>query len=143
MDFFIGKGHLLRALATAHRADDDVRDTPLSQRGSDTGLEPHSSPFLLELFGKRDKGRLAFCHFTALFSVLFLLLLASVFFSCVWAQSCPTLCDPMDCSPQGSSAHGILQARILEWVAISCSRGSSQPQDQTHISCIGRRVLYY
>ena len=41
------------------------------------------------------------------------------------AQSCPTLCDPMDCSPPCSSVHGILQARILEWVAISFSRGSS------------------
>ena len=39
------------------------------------------------------------------------------------AQSCPTLCDPMDCSPPGSSVHGIFQARILEWVAISFSRG--------------------
>ena len=43
------------------------------------------------------------------------------------AQSCPTLCDPVDCSPPGSSVHGILQARILEWVAILFSRGSSQP----------------
>ena len=42
-------------------------------------------------------------------------------------QSCPTLCDPVDSSPPGSSVHGILQARILEWVAISFSRGSSQP----------------
>ena len=47
------------------------------------------------------------------------------------AQSCPTLCDPTYCSPPGSSVHGILQARILEWVAISFSRGSSQPRDQT------------
>ena len=46
-------------------------------------------------------------------------------------QSCPTLCDPMDCNRPGSSVHGILQARILEWVAISFSRGSSQPRDQT------------
>ena len=45
------------------------------------------------------------------------------------AQSCPTLCDPMDCSPEGSSVHGVLQARILEWVAISFSRGSSRPRD--------------
>ena len=45
----------------------------------------------------------------------------------------PTLCDPMDCSPPGSSVHGILQARILEWVA---SRGSSQPRDRTRVSCI-------
>ena len=49
-------------------------------------------------------------------------------------QSCPTLCDPMDCSPPGSSVHGILQARILEWVAISSSRGSSRPKDQTPVS---------
>ena len=43
--------------------------------------------------------------------------------------SCPTLCDPMDCSPPGSSVHGILQARVLEWVAILPSRGSSRPRD--------------
>ena len=46
------------------------------------------------------------------------------------AQLCPTLCDPMDCSPPGSSVHGVLQAKILEWVAISSSRGSSWPRDQ-------------
>ena len=45
----------------------------------------------------------------------------------VITQLCPTLCDPLDCSPQGSSARGILQARILEWVAIPFSRGFSQP----------------
>ena len=56
------------------------------------------------------------------------------------AQSCLTLCDPMDCSLPGSSLHGILQVRVLEWVAISFSRGSSQPRDQTQVSCIpGRR----
>ena len=44
-------------------------------------------------------------------------------------QSCPTLCDPRDCGPQGSSVHGILQARILEWVAMPSSRGSSRPRD--------------
>ena len=42
-------------------------------------------------------------------------------------QSCPTLCDPMDCSPPGSSVHGILQARVLEWAAMPSSRGSSKP----------------
>ena len=46
-------------------------------------------------------------------------------------QSCPTLCDPMVCGPPGSSVHGILQAEVLEWVAIPCSRGSSQPRDQS------------
>ena len=47
---------------------------------------------------------------------------------CACMQSCPILCDPIDCSPPGSSVHGILQARILEWVAISFSRGSSQAE---------------
>ena len=49
-------------------------------------------------------------------------------------QSCPTLCNPVDHSPLGSSVHGILQARILEWVVISFSRGSSQPRDQIRVS---------
>ena len=64
----------------------------------------------------------------------------------VHAQSCPTHCDPMDCSLSGSSLHGISQARILEWVAISYTRGSSQPRDRTcisGISCIGRQILYH
>ena len=56
-------------------------------------------------------------------------------------QSCPALCIPMNCSPPGSSVHGILQARMLEWVAISSSRGSSWPRDWTRISCTGRRIL--
>ena len=59
-------------------------------------------------------------------------------------QPCPTLCDPVDSSPPGSSVHGILQARTLEWVATPSSRGASPPRDQTHISyasCIGRRIL--
>ena len=62
------------------------------------------------------------------------------------AQSCLTLCDPMNCSPPGSSIHGIFQARILEWVAISYSRGSSPPRDRTHVSCsscVSRRMLYH
>ena len=60
------------------------------------------------------------------------------------AQSCPTLCDPVDCSPPGSSVHGILQARILEWVAISFSMGSSQPRDWTRVSRIaGRRFILW
>ena len=51
-------------------------------------------------------------------------------------QSCPTLCDPIDCSSSGSSVQGILQARILEWVSISFSRGSSQPRNRTQISAL-------
>ena len=57
------------------------------------------------------------------------------------AHSCPTLCNPIDCSPPGSSVHGILQARILEWVAVSFSRGSSQPRDRTWVSCITGRCF--
>ena len=49
-------------------------------------------------------------------------------------QSCPTQCNPLDCSPPGSSVHGILQARILEWVAMPSSRGSSRPRDRTRES---------
>ena len=55
-------------------------------------------------------------------------------------QSCPTLCDPMDCSPPGSSVHGIFLARILEWVAMPSSRGSSRPRDWTHVSYISYTV---
>ena len=51
-------------------------------------------------------------------------------------QSCLSLCNPMDCSPPGSSVYGILQARILEWVAISSSGGSSWPKDWTRVSCV-------
>ena len=56
-------------------------------------------------------------------------------------QSCLTLCDPMDCSPLGSFVHGIPQARILEWVAIPFSRGSSLSRDQIWVSCVAGRVF--
>ena len=56
-------------------------------------------------------------------------------------QSCPALCDPIVWSQPGSSAHGIFQARILEWVAISFSRGSSQTRDQSWVSCIADRLF--
>ena len=62
------------------------------------------------------------------------------------AKSCRLFGNPMDCSPPGSSVHGILQAGILEWVAISFSRGSSQPRDWTRVSLNllhGRQVLYH
>ena len=59
------------------------------------------------------------------------------------AQSCPTLCDPTDCSLPGSSIHGIFQARVPEWVAISCSRGSSQHRDRTQVSHIVGRRFYH
>ena len=63
---------------------------------------------------------------------------------CVWApQTCPTLCNPMDSSPPGSSVYGISQPIILEWVAIASSRGSSSPRGHTQISHIGKLVLYH
>ena len=62
---------------------------------------------------------------------------------CSVTQLCPNLCNPMDCSLPGSSVHGILQARILEWVAISSSRGSSQPRDPSQVFCMGRQILYH
>ena len=57
------------------------------------------------------------------------------------AQSCPTLCNPMDCSLLGSSIHRIFQARVLEWVAISFCRGSSWPRDQARVFCIVGRCF--
>ena len=65
---------------------------------------------------------------------------------CVWvcvlvAQLHLTLCNPMDCSPPGSSVHGILQARILEWVAMPSSRGSSRPRDRIQVSSIAGRFF--
>ena len=72
---------------------------------------------------------------------------SGILFPCMRAkllQSCPTLWDPMDCSLPGSSVQGILQERILKWVAVSSSRGSSWPRDWTHVSyvsCSARQVL--
>ena len=71
----------------------------------------------------------AACPESALCGLLLLLLL-------LFVQSCLTLSHPVDCSLRGPSLHGILQARILEWVAFPSSSGSSQPRDQIHISCI-------
>ena len=61
---------------------------------------------------------------------------------CLLTKSCPTLFNPLDCFLPGFSAHRISQARILECIAISFSRGSSQPRDQTHVCCLGSQVLY-
>ena len=59
------------------------------------------------------------------------------------AQSCPTLCHPIDCSIPGCSVHEISQATVLECIAISFFTGSSPPRDWTHMSCIDRWVLYH
>ena len=68
------------------------------------------------------------------------------FCCCSISKSCPTLCKSMNCSLPGFSVHGIFQAKILKWVAISYSRGSSPPRDGTCISCIsciGRWIVYH
>ena len=76
----------------------------------------------------RDKLGLTYTHSVQFGSVLVI-------------QSCLTACDPVDYSPPGSSAHGILQAKILEWVAISISRRSSQPRNQTWVSHVAGRYF--
>ena len=68
---------------------------------------------------------------------------AEYYYCCLVAQSWPTLCYPMDCALPGSSMHGISQTVILEWIAISYSRGSSWPRDWTCISCTGRWIPYH
>ena len=59
------------------------------------------------------------------------------------AQSCPTLRDPVDCNLSGSAVHGIFQARVLEWIAIYSSRGSSRPRNRTQVSFIAGRRFYH
>ena len=76
-------------------------------------------------------------------SIFFLFLTHGLWYIVLVTKLCPTLCDPMDCSLPGSSVHGIFQARVLEWVAISFSRASSWPRDRTCIACIGRWTLYH
>ena len=91
-------------------------------------LHPHRPPCLLAL---STYSRTLSAH-----SVLVLLLSVGTGYLCMCsvAQSCLTLRDPVDCNPPGSSVPGILQAKILGWVAMSSSRGSSRSRDQTHIS---------
>ena len=71
------------------------------------------------------------------------LLVLKVKLKVLLTQSCPTLCDPTDRSPPGSSVRGILLARILEWVAIPFSRGFSRPRDRTQVSCIADRFFIF
>ena len=92
-------------------------------------IESESSPFTIS-------GIFPIC---SLSSILMLLLKVKV-----KSQSCPTLCDPMDCSLPGFSVHRFFQARVLEWVAIAFSRGSSWPRDRTRVShIVGRRFTLW
>ena len=99
------------------------RDIQLSLVGEERHLKDASSLFCQNLDANKLTG-LGWLYYSLYFSEQ----------ACV--QWCLTLCEPMDCSPPGSSVHEILQARILEWVAIPFSRGSSRPRDQNHISYV-------
>ena len=98
----------------------------------------HFFPVFSELLSKASQTCFQIVLTISAVSILVLahviLLSACVHANCF--QPCPTFCDSMDCSTAGSSVHGIFQARILEWVAMPASRGSSRARDQTHISCI-------
>ena len=117
------------------------------------GAATHSSIWPGEFHGlyspwvTKSWTRLSSFHFTSLFFCFFpdhyleVELLGYRRDACT--QLCLTLCNPMDCSPPGSFVPGIFQERIMEWVAISFSRGSSPPRDQTCVSFIGRQILYH
>ena len=77
------------------------------------------------------------CHLKSTGSIW----LSSLFCHCLVTNSCSTFCDPMDCRLSGSSLHRVLQARVLEWVVISFSRGSSQPRDRIFISCLASKFF--
>ena len=93
-----------------------------------SSTQPHITSWSQEMCGAKS-ARLSWNHGSQI--SLSCVLSSSVQCSAKSLQSCPTLCNPMDCSPQGSSVHGILQARILEGVAVPSSRGSSQHRDLT------------
>ena len=107
-------------------------------------MQPHPSAdnwikaLLSKALTTRAKPR--FSHHQPSHQEAYTILLASSIISEV-AQWCLTLCDPMDCSPPGSSIHGIFQARVLEWVAIAFSRGSSWLRDRTLVSHIADRCF--
>ena len=98
-------------------------------------LYPHSFPCEHSVF--RNEAATRVFLFTCLAETWLMTPVGCIAHVCVKSfQWCLTLCDPIDCSPSGSSVHGILQARRLEWVAMPSSRGSSRPRDRTHVSFI-------
>ena len=111
---------------------------------------PHEGIYSSHLFLREERIELPvwsswicwwFTHYRiACYFFFFLHFLIKIYVHSV-AQLCPALCDSIQCSPTGSSVHGISQARILEWVLISFSRGPSWPRDWTQIPCIGIRFF--
>ena len=98
----------------------------------------HQEVKVLELQLQHHSSKKPDSSLLSLFMLSLLCYINSIHFSV--AQSCPILCDPMDCSLPDSSVHGIFRVRLLEWVAISFSRGASPSRDWTHLSCIGRQM---
>ena len=105
---------------------------PFSRDLSDPGIEPRSPALQADSLQPEPPEKLR---------ILFILHMYNCLPEVLVTQSCPTLCNSMDYSPPGSSVHGIFHARILEWVAISFSRGSSQPKGQTWVSFIAARFF--
>ena len=109
----------LNSSSFARKAELELRFYQLFPEEEDLALLPQGG---LRLGPRERFALLVFCDYTFSLCVLF-------------TQSCVILCDPMDCSPPGSSVRGILQAKILEWVAIPFSRGCNQPRDGTQVYC--------
>ena len=132
-----GQGRLACCSPWGHKESGTTLSNPMdcSPRGSS----------ILGIFQARvlDRGAIAFSKIPY-YSILFIFVGSfKKNMKVLVTQQCLTLGDPMDCSLPGSSVHGILQARILKWVGIPFSRGSSQPRDQTQVSCIAGRFFIF
>ena len=122
-------------------AKSEPGDRAIQVQGSVCGASP--LVLLVSLGQLCEVGNFVTCNAqTKLYTPFFLSVLypkeVITFFVCVYvcvSQLCLTFCNPMDCSPPGSSVNGVLQVRILEWIATPISRGSSCPKDQTWVSC--------
>ena len=109
-------------------------------------MRSHAKPFWEMESPSQEQGQRLQVHSNPTSCNMHPLLFPSILLRAKSLHSCLTPCNSMDCSPPGSSVHGVLQARILESVVISSSKGSSQPSNQTHVSYvsnIGRQVLYH
>ena len=135
--FLPGKPHGERSL---------VGDRKSGCKESDTTEHTHTYTTLNVYSGDQSTVDGVMCGKVSSFWKMTLLVMQIIWGMCkresVKSLSCVWLCDPMNCSPPGSSLHEILQVRILRWVSISSSRGSSQPRDQNPVPCNSRRILY-
>ena len=136
--------HLYKILENANHSDKkQINDCQYKGKGRDRREEVDFG----KLWGVMDMFTIlivviVFLGVSKFISLYILSICSLLYVVCACSLTCPTLCDHVDYSPPGSSAHGILQVRILELVAISYSKGSSQPRDQTQVSCIVRQIFY-